>query len=204
MDRWQGSQWSFSSHIPIFRLFEKERISCSNACLSLTALWVTLPTTEQHQEGKVSNAVEFNFPPFFPIIFSPFCIDSNALNSMVVILNLNYTSKGLSASEWTLVQSGHWAWEAGMSSLSILLIIFIMEKDKCFIYYLPLIVLRHLHKVRKIISIITNGLPPLFCCFFMSLTFSWSKSLCLSGCIHIDYHHSTQQGFCSQFLSHAL
>lgn len=66
MDRWQGSQRSFSSHITTFRPFERDRISCSNACLSLTALWVTLPTREQHQEGKVSNAIEFNFPPFFP------------------------------------------------------------------------------------------------------------------------------------------
>lgn len=207
MDRWQGSQWSFSSHI--FNLWKRKNFLFK--CLPVTALWVTLPTTEQHQEGKVRYAVEFHFPPFFPIIFTPFCIDSNALNSVVVILNLNYSSKGLSANEWTkgvsclcAVRTLHRAREAEMSSLSILLIIFIMEKDKCLIYCLPLTVLRHLHKVTKIISIITNGLPSLFCCFLMSLTFFWSKSLCLSGCIHIDYYHSTQEGFCSQLLSHAL
>lgn len=38
---------------------------------------------------------------FSPIIFSPFCIDSNALNSVVLVLNLNDSSMGLSASEWT-------------------------------------------------------------------------------------------------------
>lgn len=150
------------------------------------------------------------FLPFIPIIFSPFCMGSNALNSVVLIMKFNDSSKGISEVNGpkvfpAFVQSGHWAREAEISSLSILQIVFIMEKDDCLIYYnLPLIVLRHLYKVTKNISIITNGLPPLLCCFFMSLIFFWSKSLCLSGCIHIDYYHSTQPGFCSQLLSHAL
>lgn len=71
MGRQQVSEWSFNSHITIFRPFEREGTSCSNACLSLTALWVTLPPKDQHQEGKINNAVKFNFPLLFFSIFSP-------------------------------------------------------------------------------------------------------------------------------------
>lgn len=99
MDREQVSQWSFSSHITTFTPFEREGTSCSNTCLSLTALWVTLPTKDQHQEGKISDAVKFNFSLFFfSILFSHFCIDPNASNS---VLNLNDYSKGISSSEWS-------------------------------------------------------------------------------------------------------
>lgn len=102
MDRWQVSQWSFSSHITTFRPFVREGTSCSNACLSLTVLWVTLPSKDQHQEGKMSHAIKFNFSLlFFPFLFSHFCIYSNALNSVMLVLNLNDYLKGISSSEWS-------------------------------------------------------------------------------------------------------
>lgn len=81
MDREQVSQWSFSSHITTFTPFEREGTSCSNTCLSLTALWVTLPTKDQHQEGKISDAVKFNFSlffffhSFFPLLRRPKCLE---------------------------------------------------------------------------------------------------------------------------------
>lgn len=37
-----------------------------------------------------------------------------------------------------------------------------------------------------------------------SFLFFWSKSLCLSDSVCVDYYNSTQQGLCGQFLSLAL
>lgn len=101
MDRWQVSQWSFSSHITTFRPFVREGTSCSNACLSLLCESHP-PQKTSIRKGKWAMPFKFNFSLlFFPFLFSHFCIHSNALNSVMLVLNLNDYLKGISSSEWS-------------------------------------------------------------------------------------------------------
>lgn len=68
----------------------------------LLLLWVTLLEKTSIRKGKLAVLLSLIFLfYFFPFFFSYFCIDSNALNSVMLILNLNDYSKGVSSSEWS-------------------------------------------------------------------------------------------------------
>lgn len=119
-------------------LKEKEFLAQILACHLLLCESCS-PQKDQRQEGNTSHAVKFNFSHLlFSVIFSHFCIDLNALNSVTLVLNLNDYSKTISSSEQSkgisyLHALRHGTTEAEIPLLSILLIIFIMEEDKCLI-----------------------------------------------------------------------